>query len=253
MRAAFAQPPASSASKPLVGVLCSNDFHERPVQSVATRFIDPLTHVSGVDVLLVPAISAAIDPKSVASRLDGLLLTGSRSNVAPSAYGGKGEVANLDPDRDAVAFALAAELIDRGKPVFGICRGLQEINVLFGGSLRADVAHGHQHPDSRALAFEHWFGHRHDVQLSRNGVLHAGGPERIQVTSVHEQGVDRLGADLRVDAVAAEDGLIEAVVGTSAPVLAVQWHPECDAHRCGVSRRFFELFGRSAAGGGLAA
>lgn len=251
----FLSPPLqrSSTPKPLVGVLCSNDFHDRPVQSVATRFIDPLTQIAGVDVLLVPAISAAIDAVSVAARLDGLLLTGSRSNVAPSAYGVAEDGNNLDRDRDTVAFALSSELIARDKPVFGICRGLQEINVLFGGSLRTDVADRHQHPQSSRIAFEHWFGHRHEVRLSPDGVLRGGGPERIEVTSVHEQGIDRLGSDLRVEAVDVEDALIEAVVGTSAPVLAVQWHPECDAQRCEVSRRFFHLFGTAAAHGGLAA
>ena len=243
---------ASGPIRPLVGVLCCNEFLDRPVQSVATRFVDPLVGISGVDVVLVPALPDVVDIVSLSRRLDGLLLTGSRSNVSPSAYG-RNQIGapNLDLKRDRMAFALATELIEAAKPVFGICRGFQELNVLFGGSLRPDVAGLHRHPEGDEVAFDRLFSHRHSVEVLPGGYLACGesSPRVIEVNSVHEQGIDQLGRGLRVEAVAQDDGLIEAISTTvgGAPVLAVQWHPEWESGSCRTSHAFFEQLGAAAA------
>lgn len=234
------------AAKPLVGVLCCNEVSQRPIQAVASRFIDPLVRISGATVVLVPAIADSFDAIAVASRLDGLLLTGSRSNVASERYGRRGAAGPLDEDRDEVALALAAHMIEEGRPVFGICRGLQELNVLFGGTL-VDIEQGdHHHPAAEEVRFEELFLHRHDIELARDGRLaREAADRRISVNSVHRQGIDRLGDGLVVEAVATDDGLVEAF--SSRPcggdVLAVQWHPEWDAQRCATSRAFFTLIG----------
>jgi len=237
--------------KPLVGVLCCNEFLDRPVQSVATRFVEPLVSIAQVDVLLVPALPDTVDVRSLAARLDGLLLTGSRSNVAASAYGQQSSCSNVDLKRDRMAFALATELIEAAKPVFGICRGFQELNVLFGGSLRADVSAVHCHPEASSVDFERLFTHRHRVHVLPGGLLAetAAEPRQIEVNSVHEQGIDRLGNGLRVEAISHGDGLIEAISTTSggAAVLAVQWHPEWETGTCETSRTFFEKLGAAAA------
>ncbi|KQN14946.1 peptidase C26 [Sphingomonas sp. Leaf28] len=229
-------------------MVCCNEVADRPIQAVATRFINPLVQYANATVLLVPAVAAALDARSLATRLDGLLLTGSRSNVAGDRYGGVDVAADtLDLDRDTVAFDLAAQMIEAGRPVFGICRGLQELNVLFGGTL-TDAEAGHHRENGDATAYETLFDHVHDVALQTGGLLETAMlRSTVTVTSVHRQGIDRLGTGLNVEAIAADDGLIEAFSARpcGGDVIAVQWHPEWDVAVSDASRAFFSLIGRS--------
>lgn len=198
--------------------------------------------------LLVPALPDLMSAEEVIDRLDGVLFTGSPSNVQPSFYGeaGPGEPPH-DPGRDAMMAALVNAVLARGKPLFGICRGLQEINVALGGSLARDVR-DHHAPDN--VAFMDMFDYRHDVTLMAGGVLaRAHGRLALNVNSVHYQGIARLADGLSVEAVAA-DGMVEAVsarIGAS-PVLAVQWHPEWAADHDAESALFFRLLGRALRG-----
>lgn len=243
----FIRRAPSAPVRPLIGVLCCNEVAERPIQAVASRFIDPLSRISGATVLLVPALPDTLDAAALAGRLDGLLLTGSRSNVAAARYGCAGDDARTDLRRDEVALALSGAMIERGRPVFGICRGLQELNVLFGGTLTC--ASGHQRADG---PFEILFEHEHDVTLEPDGLLATStGLQRLTVNSVHEQGIDRLGTGLQVEAVA-DDGLVEAFSAYpyGSPVLGVQWHPEWNADARPESRAFFDLIGTALLGGG---
>ncbi len=239
------RPVPETRARPVIGVLCCNEFSERPIQAVASRFIEPLRRISGATVLLVPALSDALDARALGDRLDGLLLTGSRSNVAASRYGGQSaDDDRLDTQRDAVALALGAHMIERGRPVFGICRGLQELNVLFGGTLTRDLPdHQRREPD---LAFDDLFEHAHEVTLVEDGILATSiGKTRVVVNSVHEQGIDRLGTGLAIEAVASDDGLVEAFSATpcGAPVVAVQWHPEWKVDASAEGHAFFRLIG----------
>lgn len=240
------------APRPAIGVLCCNEVAERPVQTVASRFVEPLAHLSGAIVLLVPAVIEAADASGIAARLDGLLLTGSRSHVAPHRYGGeRGAVDPLDEARDEVALALAARMIELGKPVFGICRGMQEINVLFGGTLCAQPDDAGHASRDRSASYAERFAVRHDVTLVEQGRLATvTGLRRLSVNSVHEQGIGRLGAGLTVEAVA-DDGLVEAIAARpcGGDVLAVQWHPEWDVAHCGASQGFFRMIGEALRGG----
>jgi putative glutamine amidotransferase len=183
-------------------------------------------------------------------------LTGSPSNVAPDRYGQGGAADAAGPydlGRDAMTAGLIAAMIEEGKPVFGICRGFQEINVAFGGTLRRDASRNadliaHHAPDE--AAFDAMFAHEHDVALTPGGVLNqALGRESLRVNSVHFQGVDDLGPGLTVEA-RAPDGLIEAVSANvdGAPVLAVQWHPEWRTEANPQSQAFFQLLGRALRG-----
>lgn len=249
MTAPFFHREATAPAKPLIGVLCCNEVAERPIQAVAGRFIEPLSRISGATVLLVPALPEVLDAGAVADRLDGLLLTGSRSNVAAARYGvdAPGED-RLDERRDEVALALAGRMIGRSRPVFGICRGLQELNVLFGGTLTRELAGDSHHRGEDGFSFAELFEHGHDVTLVEDGMLAtATGRRRLAVNSVHRQGVDRLGGGLSVEAVAADDGLVEAFSARpyGADVLAVQWHPEWDAAGCEASQAFFRLVGNA--------
>lgn len=238
------------AARPLIGVLCCNEVAGRPIQAVASRFVAPLSALSRASVMLVPALAGINDAPAIARLLDGLMLTGSRSHVAPHRYGGDPETTPLDEERDEVAMSLAGAMIEAGKPVFGICRGLQEINVLFGGSL-APALPGRRHRRGSWNAHDTLFAHRHDVMLSDGGLIaRAIGQPRVSVVSAHDQGIERLGRGLRVEAHAADDGLIEAVAARpcGADVLAVQWHPEWDVAQSPASRAFFHLIGSSLRG-----
>jgi putative glutamine amidotransferase len=201
--------------------------------------------------LLVPTLPELMTAREVAPRLDGLLLTGSPSNIAPERYRqiGSGETDGpFDPGRDEMTQALIEAMLDLGRPVFGVCRGLQELNVAFGGALRRDTADNPElivHHAPKAAAFADMFEHEHEVILSPGGVLNrAFGRDRLRVNSVHYQGIDRLGAGLAVEAVA-PDGVVEAVSAlvNGAPVVGVQWHPEWRTEQNPDSQAFFRLFG----------
>jgi putative glutamine amidotransferase len=150
-----------------------------------------------------------------------------------------------------VALSLAARMIEAGRPVFGICRGLQELNVLFGGTLAETHFGAHHHPNAKDLGFDQLFDHLHEVELAAGGLLSEGSAaQRILVNSVHEQGIERLGCGLKTEAVSTADDMIEAVSARpcGGEVLAVQWHPEWNVQGCGVSRRFFRLLGAALRG-----
>ena len=149
-------------------------------------------------------------------------------------------------------FLLLEEMLKQGKPVFGICRGFQELNVFFGGSLRCDLGHEaagsipHHLPVHEETAFAQLFSLNHAVSIAPGGVLETVvGRRRVVVNSVHHQGVDRLGRGLRVEALA-DDGLVEAISWQEggAAVLGVQWHPEWDLATDPVSQAIFDHFGR---------
>lgn len=238
----------SAPQRPLIGVLCCNEVAERAVQVVASRFIEPLSRLSNATVLLVPAVAHAADCATLSDLFDGLLLTGSRSHVAPERYGGCRQASRdrLDRERDEVALSLAGRMIEAGKPVFGICRGLQEINVLFGGSLSDERCGNRHYRLAAGNGFDDQFEHAHEVDLTDGGRLaNATGARRILVNSVHEQAIDRLGGGLQVEALSVGDEVVEAVAARpcGADVLAVQWHPEWNVGRCDASRTFFGMIG----------
>ena len=233
------------SARPLFGVsCCTRQLEAEPAQSVMNRYLEPAVRHAEADAVLIPASPGPRDMAGLLGRLDGLLLTGSPSNIEPARYGDAAGNGPFDPARDATAIALIEAALGAGKPVFGICRGLQEINVAFGGSLRRDLGPVHHAPDDADFAA--MFSHAHPVALEPSGVLAAAiGKSDIQVNSVHYQGVLQIGAGLRAEARSA-DGLVEAVSAHAAgtPLLAVQWHPEWDADRNTDSRAFFQLFGR---------
>lgn len=236
------------ACRPVIGVLCCNEVVDRPVQVVASRFVAPLARLSEATVLLVPAIADSCDADALAARLDGLLLTGSRSHVSPARYGGTAAVEDpLDEARDDVALMLADRMIEAGRPVFGICRGLQELNVLFGGTLARAPGDEDHYRRGGWGTYEDLFDHRHAVDLAEQGMLAtATGERRLTVNSVHQQSIARLGTGLRVEATA-DDGVIEGISAKpcGGDVLGVQWHPEWDVADSAASQAFFALIGTS--------
>jgi putative glutamine amidotransferase len=242
-------------SRPVLGITCCNrQVGSEIAQAVIDRYVRAAMTWADASALLAPAIPELMDVRDVAARLDGLLLTGSPSNIETARYGDAAPDAAgpFDPGRDAVALGLIEAMVAQGKPVFGICRGFQEINVAFGGTLARDVgaaeALAHHAPDDAGL--EAMFSHRHEVALAAGGVLaQASGQDRMMVNSVHYQGVGRLGRDLAVEA-RAPDGLVEAVSARigGASILAVQWHPEWRTQEDAASQLVFRLLGRALRG-----
>ena len=243
-------------ARPVAGIICcTRTVGIEPAQAVMNRYVASAMAYADAAALLVPSMPGLMRAADVASRLDGLLLTGSPSNLDPGAYGEAADDAPgpFDPARDAMTGDLIRAMLDLGRPVFGICRGFQELNVAFGGTLRRDVSENpdllrHHAPD--LVGFNEMFDHVHDVELTPGGVLaDALGQARIRVNSVHYQGVQRLGEGLSVEA-QADDGVVEAFSTrvNTAPVLAVQWHPEWRTGENPQSQVFFGIFGRALRG-----
>jgi putative glutamine amidotransferase len=246
-------------TRPVAGIICcTRTVGVEPAQAVMNRYVASAMAYADAAALLVPSMPELMKASEVAARLDGLMLTGSPSNLDPARYGQDVPDAPgpFDAARDAMTADLIQAMLDLGRPVFGVCRGFQEINVAFGGTLRRDMAASgelvpHHAPDE--VDFNGMFDHEHRVDLAPGGVLAtAFGAQAATVNSVHYQGVDRLGEGLAVEA-RAPDGVVEAVSATvnGAPVLAVQWHPEWKTERNPQSQAFFQLFGRALRGEGL--
>lgn len=242
------------ASRPVLGIICCNrKVGKEPAQSVMERYIRAAMTYADCAALLIPSLPDLMSAAEVAPRLDGILLTGTPSNVEPHHYGAKDGDGPFDPGRDAIAFSMVERMIDAQKPVFGICRGFQEINVAMGGTLRGDTSASdellrHHAPDG--VAFDAMFEHRHPVELAEDGLLfEAYGKPGLEVNSVHFQGIDRLADGLAIEA-RAPDGLVEAYSArpNGAPLLAVQWHPEWGTENDPDSQLYFGLLGKALRG-----
>lgn len=243
-----------SDRKPLLGIVsCSRDVGGRQVHAVSHRYVEPVLSRLQATGLIVPSLTDAASIRQMAALFDGLFLPGSFTNVNPQHYDTQAQPEHgpFDESRDRTVFLLLEEMLKQGKPVFGICRGFQELNVFFGGSLRCDLGHGHEtmthhlpvHPET---AFSKLFSLNHAVSIEQGGVLEqVVGRRRIGVNSVHHQGVGRLGHGLTVEALA-DDGLVEAISWQegNAAVLGVQWHPEWDLATNPVSQALFDHFGK---------
>ncbi len=205
---------------------------------------------AGAIPLILPSLGAAIDLDAVLDRVDGVLVTGAKSNVHPALYGeAEGPKSGpFDASRDATSLPLIRAAIARGVPLLAICRGLQELNVALGGSLVAEVQELPGRADHRAPVSDSndvRFAIRQPVEPAAGGCV-AGlvGPEPILVNSLHRQAIGRLAPGLAVEATA-PDGTIEAVRVGHAPgfTLAVQWHPEYWVATDPASATIFRAFG----------
>jgi putative glutamine amidotransferase len=200
--------------------------------------------------LLVPALGDELDLDELLQHVDGILFTGSVSNVEPQRYQGPPSSAGTlhDPQRDATVLPLIPRAVDAGVPVLGICRGFQEMNVAYGGTLAQKLHEGEGRLDHREDAeaeLDVQYGPAHEVVLEPGGLLRAlAGRDRIQVNSLHSQGVEQLADGLSIEA-RAPDGVIEAFRVRNAPrfALAVQWHPEWQVMSNSFSRALFAAFG----------
>ncbi len=213
------------------------------------RATDQVVHAVPV---LIPANGDKTDVETLLDRLDGIILTGSRSNVQPSLYGGPPHPEGIpeDPARDGAILPLIRAAITRGVPLLAICRGFQELNVALGGTLHQrlqDLPDRIDHSTPMQPAAKVRQGKAHTIRIIPGSWLHRiAGAAQIAVNSLHNQGIDRMAPGLVAEGVA-PDGQIEAVRVLNAPGFAVgvQWHPEYDWEADAVSRRIFEAFGQA--------
>src|SRR5438093_4458523 len=214
-------------ARPLIGIpACVKEVDGLPFHAVGEKYILAVANAGNGVPWLIPALGAFYDIPDLVSRLDGLFVTGSRSNVEPHHYGRSLERAQSphDPARDATTLPLILEALAQGLPIFAVCRGLQELNVALGGTLHQQVHLVEGKLDHRmrtGVSYEEAYGPQHAISI---GLLHRLlGRETVQVNSLHWQAIDRLAEGLTVEAVA-PDGVVEAVSVTAARnfALAVQ-------------------------------
>ena len=241
-------------ARPVLGVIaCNRMVGSEVAQAVMNRYIRAAMAYADVAALIIPSLPDLMTAADVAPRIDGILLTGSPSNVATRLYGEDGGDGPYDDGRDEIAMSMVDRMIHAQKPVFGICRGFQEINVALGGSLRRDTNTSDtlmRHHAPNDVGFDAMFDHRHAVDLTDGGMLaDAYGKGALDVNSVHYQGIGKLADGLNVEA-RAPDGLIEAYSArpNGAPLLAVQWHPEWGTENDPDSQIYFQLLGKALRG-----
>jgi putative glutamine amidotransferase len=246
--------------RPVVGVIGNQHKVENRfnVQGVGERNLRAVAEAAGALPLMFASLPDITDVGSLLEVVDGILLTGARANVHPTRFKREPHAGHepYDEARDALALALIEECVARGVPVFGVCRGFQEMNVAFGGTLHHEIRelpgrmnhrmprleNGEIHPDPAVI-----FADRHEVKLVPEGVFaKILGRDTIRVNSLHGQAILDPGERVVIEGVA-EDGTIEAIRIADAPgfALGVQWHAEHDPQRNAVNRALFQAFGEA--------
>jgi putative glutamine amidotransferase len=239
--------------RPLVGLPA--DTHEKDgffYHSLGDKYVRALTDVADVEAVMIPNVIDADNLDGLLAHFDGVLMTGAVSNVHPPHYG---EDPTLDHEpydhhRDALTLKLIRRVIDRGIPLFCICRGFQELNVAMGGSLETELQRGNGRLDHRAPQSDdvnQRYAPRHAISISKGGFLSSMiGKTETMVNTIHRQGIKKLGQGLVVEATA-PDGIIEAVSvkGAKAFAFGTQWHPEFKASENPDSVKLFSAFGNA--------
>jgi putative glutamine amidotransferase len=240
--------------KPLIGIpadrrlLGHHHFH-----CVGEKYITAVASGADAVVVLIPALGDESVFETLVERLDAVLLTGSPSNVEPHRYAGPASAPGTlhDAHRDATNLPLIPHLVNAGVPLLAICRGFQEMNVAYGGTLWQKIhevdGYGTHH-ENTAAPLDEQYGPAHEVALTQGGLLaRLAGSATLRVNSLHSQGVQTLGKDLEIEA-RAPDGVIEAFRVGNAPgfAMALQWHPEWKYQDNPFSRALFAAFGEAA-------
>lgn len=237
--------------RPIVAVPADRRFLEpHSYHMVGEKYLQALIDAADALPIIVPALPHDISSDELLVRCDGVFLTGSYSNVEPHHYAGEPSKTGTlhDAARDGVTLPLAKLALEKGVPLFAVCRGYQELNVALGGSLHqqlADVAGYHDHLENKKDSLDIQYGPSHRVALMEGGLLRQlAGSDSVSVNSLHAQGVARLAPGVTVEAVA-DDGLIEAFRVDDAPGfnIAVQWHPEWQVTDNEFSMALFRTFG----------
>ena len=246
--------------RPVVGVIGNRHIVENrfAVQMTGERNLASVAQVTGALPLIFAGEPTITDIGDLLNAVDGIVLTGARANVHPSRFDTEPDKKHepYDEDRDAVALPLVEACVAQGVPIFGICRGFQEMNVAYGGTLHPEIRelpgrmnhrmprleNGEIHPDPEVV-----FADRHDVTLTPDGAFaRIFGRDTIRVNSLHGQGILNPGKRVLIEGTA-EDSTIEAIriEGAKGFALGVQWHAEYDPSTNPVNRALFEAFGQA--------
>ncbi|MEF0940748.1 gamma-glutamyl-gamma-aminobutyrate hydrolase family protein [Rhizobium sp. BR 362] len=237
--------------RPIVAIPADfREFDGVTWHAVQQQYIRAAMKAAEVTVLIVPALEDGNDIDAILDRVDGLLVSGSASNVHPSLYGKEARESDgpFDQARDATSLPLIRRAIDRAIPMLAICRGIQELNVALGGTLASEIQEQPGIWDHRKLQNvdrDTMYSIRQSVFVKEGSCI-AGviGPGEVRVNSLHRQAIAETAPRLQVEAIA-EDGTIEAVsvIAAKAFAVGVQWHPEYWAETDSSSRKLFAAFG----------
>ncbi len=246
-------------SKPLVGISTNQiiNFNGRQVShSTGKRYVNSLMFFANAIPVLIPPCIRNNDLETLLDKIDGIVLTGGRANVEPFHYEGQKFPVDepIDPERDKIILDLIPKCVKRNMPIFGICRGIQEINVSFGGTLFYRVhqqvgKNDHRMPRNDDATLEEIFKPKHQINFTNDSLFqNLTGKDNFKVNSLHGQGIDKLGSNLNVEAYS-DDGLIEAISITDYKSfgIGVQWHAEFHPERKEniLNKKLFEAFGKA--------
>lgn len=238
--------------KPIIAIPADiREFDGTHWHAAQNQYVRAALKVAGVMSFIIPAFEDGNETDALLDRVDGLLVSGSATNVHPALYGAEARDSDgpFDPARDATTLPLIRRAIERGIPLFAICRGIQELNVALGGTLASEIQEqegvwDHRKPqhDDRDVVYSI----RQDVIVAEGSCVarYLGTAGSIQVNSLHRQAISKTAPGLQVEALA-EDGTIEAVsvIDAKGFAIGVQWHPEYWAETDRPSRALFEAFG----------
>jgi putative glutamine amidotransferase len=222
-------------ARPVVGICTALErarwgMWDQEAVLLSRSYVEAVQRAGGLVVMLPPDELLFEDPGEALDLLDGLMLAGG-ADIDPASYGEEAhpETVDIVPERDRFEIVLVRAAIDRDLPVLGICRGMQLINVAYGGTLLQHLPERFGHHEHLRVAGT-FDGADHDVELIRGSLAAGAAGETHHATkSHHHQGVDRLGEGLQISGSSAMDGLPEAIeVPEKRFVLGVQWHPEAD-------------------------
>lgn len=243
---------ALAPDAPVIAVpMCVKHIDGQNYHTVGEKYLTAVIDGSGAYPLSFPALGPVLPVEALLDHVDGLLLTGSPSNIAVQHYNGDPDRDDSpqDPGRDAVTLPLIRAALQRDIPLLAICRGFQELNVALGGTLHTRI---HEQPgktDHRggSGSYDEIYKPAHDLLLEKGSrFAEIFGAQRITINSVHWQGINQPADQLIVEG-RAPDGVIEAVrVKGASFALGVQWHPE---YRCidnPDSMKLFAAFGAAA-------
>lgn len=238
--------------KPIIAIPADiREFDGTHWHAAQNQYVRAALKVAGVMSFIIPAFEDGNETDALLDRVDGLLVSGSATNVHPALYGAEARDSDgpFDPARDATTLPLIRRAIERGIPLFAICRGIQELNVALGGTLASEIQEqegvwDHRKPqhDDRDVVYSI----RQDVIVAEGSCIarYLGTAGSVQVNSLHRQAISKTAPGLQVEALA-EDGTIEAVsvIDAKGFAIGVQWHPEYWAETDSPSRALFEAFG----------
>ena len=240
-------------NRPTIGIVAGTmETNSILWHTVGESNLFALNEISKCNPIIIPALGEKLNLMDILINIDGLFLTGGATNIHPFNYSSNipRDRDIYDERRDRTSIPLIKIAIKMGLPVFAVCRGFQEVNVALGGSLHSylhEVAGKFDHRRDRTKTIEYQTLPSHNVTINKNGLLYKIIKRKvIKVNSLHGQGIDRLGKNLRIEAFA-EDTTIEAVSlkNSNSWILGVQWHPELSLDHDCISKKLFESYGNA--------